>query len=43
LPDAGATVREIDAQTGRAFEIEIAGRRDVLKFDGMNQPQYVRN
>jgi len=41
LPDGGA-VREIEAQTGRAFEIEIAGRRDVLKFDGMNQPQYVR-
>jgi len=42
LPDAGAVVREIETQTGRAFEIEIAGRRDVLKFDGMNQPQYVR-
>jgi len=42
LPDAGAVVREVEAQTGRTFEIEIAGRRDVLKFDGMNQPQYVR-
>lgn len=41
LPDGGA-VREIEAQNGRAFEIEIAGVRDVLKFDGMNQPQYVR-
>jgi hypothetical protein len=38
LPD-GATVREIE---GPAFEIEIGGRRDVLKFDGENQPQYVR-
>ncbi|HEX5603233.1 MAG TPA: alginate lyase family protein [Pyrinomonadaceae bacterium] len=38
LPD-GATVREIE---GRTFEVEIAGRRDVLKFDGENQPQYVR-
>lgn len=42
LPDAGAVVREIEAQSGRAFEIEIAGRRDVLKFDGENQPEYVR-
>ena len=42
LPDAGAVVREMESQTGRAFEIEFAGRRDVLKFDGMNQPQYVR-
>ena len=38
LPD-GATVREIE---GPAFEVEIGGRRDVLKFDGENQPQYVR-
>ena len=38
LPD-GAGVRQIET---RAFEIEIAGRRDVLKFDEMNQPQYVR-
>ena len=38
LPD-GATVREI---AGPAFEVEIGGRRDVLKFDGENQPQYVR-
>jgi uncharacterized heparinase superfamily protein len=42
LPDAGAVVREIEAPDGRAFEVEIAGRRDVLKFDGKNQPQYVR-
>jgi len=35
-------VREIEAQNGRAFEVEIGGRRDVLKFDGENQPQYVR-
>ena len=42
LPDAGAVVREIEARNGRAFEVEIAGRRDVLKFDGENQPQYVR-
>jgi len=41
LPD-GAAVREIEAQNGRAFEVEIGGRRDVLKFDGENQPQYVR-
>jgi hypothetical protein len=39
LPDAGAVVREIEAPDGRAFEVEIAGRRDVLKFDGKNQPQ----
>ena len=38
LPD-GAAVREIE---GRAFEVEIGGRRDILKFDGENQPQYVR-
>ena len=38
LPD-GATVREIE---GPAFEVEIGGRREVLKFDGENQPQYVR-
>jgi len=38
LPD-GAAVREIE---GPAFEVEIGGRRDVLKFDGENQPQYVR-
>jgi len=40
LPDVGAVVREIE--NGRAFEIEIAGHRDVLKFDGENQPEYVR-
>jgi uncharacterized heparinase superfamily protein len=39
LPDVGAVVREIEAQHGRAFEIEIAGRRDVLKIDGKNRPQ----
>jgi uncharacterized heparinase superfamily protein len=39
LPDVGAVVREIESQTGRAFEIEIAGRRDVLKLDGKNRPQ----
>jgi hypothetical protein len=39
LPDAGAVVREIEAPSGRAFEVEIAGRRDVLKFDGQNRPQ----
>ena len=39
LPDAGAVVREIEAQTGRAFEVEIAGRRDLLKIDGTNRPQ----
>ena len=38
LPD-GAAVREIEAPKGRAFEIYIAGRRDVLKFEGKNQPQ----
>src|SRR6185503_17207878 len=48
LPDAGAVVREIEAQNGRAFEVEIAGRRDLLKIDGTNRPQihtdhYVRN
>jgi len=48
LPDADAVVREIEAQTGRAFEVEIAGRRDLLKIDGTNRPQihtdqYVRN
>jgi len=40
LPDAGAVVREIEAQNGRTFEIEIAGRRDRLTLqDGTNQPQ----
>jgi heparinase II/III-like protein len=39
LLPGGATVREIE---GPAFEVEIGGRRDVLKFDGENQPQYVR-
>jgi hypothetical protein len=39
LPDAGAVVREIKAPSGRAFEVEIAGGRDVLKFDGQNRPQ----
>jgi len=40
LPDVGAVVREIEAQNGRAFEIEIAGRRDRLTLqDGKNQPQ----
>jgi len=48
LPDAGAVVREIEAQNGRAFEVEIAGRRDLLKIDGTNRPEihtdhYVRN
>ncbi len=38
LPD-GAGVREIESPNGRAFEIEIAGRRDVLKIDGKNRPQ----
>ena len=38
LPD-GAVVREIESPNGRAFEIEIAGRRDVLKIDGQNRPQ----
>jgi uncharacterized heparinase superfamily protein len=43
LPDLGAVVREIQAQNGRAFEIEIAGRRDVLKIDGKNRPQIYTN
>jgi hypothetical protein len=34
-----AVVREIEAVDGRTFEIEIGGRRDVLKFDGKNGPQ----
>jgi len=29
----------VEATDGRAFEVEIAGRRDVLKFDRKNQPQ----
>jgi hypothetical protein len=39
LPDVDAVVREIEAPSGRAFEIEIAGRRDVLKIDGNNPLQ----
>ena len=35
----GARVREMEAPKGRAFEIYIAGRRDVLKIDGKNPPQ----
>lgn len=39
LPD-GAVVRQIEA---RAFEIEIAGRRDRLTLrEGKNQPQFTR-
>ncbi|HET6973732.1 MAG TPA: alginate lyase family protein [Pyrinomonadaceae bacterium] len=39
LPD-GAVVREIEAQDGRTFEIEIGGRRDRLTLrDGENPPQ----
>jgi uncharacterized heparinase superfamily protein len=39
LLPVGAGVREIEAPNGRAFEIYVAGRRDVLKIDGQNQPQ----
>ena len=43
LPDVGAVVREIEVPHGRAFEIGFAGRRDVLKIDGENQPQIYTN
>jgi len=40
LLPGGAAVREIEAQNGRAFEVEVAGRRDRLTYqDGKNQPQ----